>query len=313
MTCTKDVDKNLYFNKPGSEKDLTVSNPTCPSSGSCLNSKHIVTFELSFVGVTKATFDEKKYKVGVAAFLNTGLPTNVFTEALVEVKIIEKPDRRVRRMLLASSITVETSVSVPNKQYSPASESGNTANLLSLKGIISTKVTNLKVNSDGLVDKLKEQGLPVESITLTKDLSTTFEEGIDTSDEVVSTNKEEGLSWVQILLILIGVCVVVMSIFMIYRNERKKCSIRAAERAAERAALEKKKFSKMKMQKNPLRRQSQVNSFLENTGGSLVVDEKLTVEMIKVKGGKPDYDVNDPTVLKLRSSLTKNGKNRVLI
>ena len=69
----------------------------------------------------------------------------------------------------------------------------------------------------------------------------------------------------------------------------------------------------MKMQKNPLRRQSQVNSFLENTGGSLVVDEKLTVEMIKVKGGKPDYDVNDPTVLTLRSSLTKNGKNRVLI
>ena len=166
-------------------KDLTVSNPTCPSSGSCLNSKHIVTFELALVGVTKATFDEKKYKVGVAAFLNTGLPTNVFTKALVEVKIIEKPDRRVRRMLLASSITVETSVSVPNKQYSPASESGNTANLLSLKGIISTKVTNLKVNSDGLVDKLKEQGLPVESITLTKDLSTTFEEGIDTSDEVV--------------------------------------------------------------------------------------------------------------------------------
>ena len=151
--------------------------------------------------------------------------------------------------------------------------------------------------------------MPVESITLTKDLSTTFEEGIDTSDEVVSTNKEEGLSWVQILLILIGICVVVMSIFMIYRNERKKCSIRAAERAA----LEKKKFSKMKMQKNPLRRQSQVNSFLENTGGSLVVDEKLTVEMIKVKGGKPDYDVNDPTVLTLRSSLTKNGKNRVLI
>ena len=64
---TKDIDKNLYFNKPGSEKDLTVS-PTCPSSGSCLNSKHIVTFELALVGVTKATFDEKKYKVGVAIF-----------------------------------------------------------------------------------------------------------------------------------------------------------------------------------------------------------------------------------------------------
>ena len=139
-----------------------------------------------------------------------------------------------------------------------------------MNSIISKKVTNLKANANTLKKKLIENGLEVESILMTKNLSTTFNTGTSVTNEDTKSTKAPVLSWGYIVLIAAAIFFVIISIFVIYKNEKAKCVIRAAIKAEE----DKKKFVTMKTFENPLRRQSQVNSFLEKTGGALGASSK---------------------------------------